>query len=154
MEWRGKRRGKCLGYLREGPGVGGCLGIGPQNEVSANGLCYSLPSPHHLLFYVSSPGTFSKGFERRSKGPENRSGSSSQPFTLSSELASRCCEPQERNRLLSDNDLLCVWHIVVYILVDVQPCDRDSYKIKYSIEFHHVPTSMITRSTMLKGSKK
>lgn len=98
--------------------------------------------------------TFSKRFKKRNKDSESRSGSNSQLLTLISELVSRCCEPQERDRLLSDNDFLFVCHIVLYISVDVYPCNRDSYEIKYSIETHHVPTFLITTSAMLRGSEK
>lgn len=87
-------------------------------------------------------------------GIKSRSGSSSQPLILSPKQAFRCSEPQERGRRLSGNNPLCVWHMVVYILVDVYPCNRDSYEIKYSVESHHMSTSLITTSAILKGSGK
>lgn len=92
--------------------------------------------------------------EGRDKGHESRNGNNSQPLTLSPKQTSRCFEPQDSGKLLSGNNLLCVQHIVVYILVDVYPCNRDSYEIKYPVESHHVPTSLITTSAMLKGSGK
>lgn len=132
----------------------GSVGIGPQNDVPANGLWHSPPSLHHLLFHVSSPGTFSKRSKKRDEGLENRSNSSSSKLpTLSPKLASRCCEPQERGRLLSDHNPLCAWRIVVAILADLYPCNRDSYEIRYSVESRHVPTSLIT-SAMCRGSEK
>lgn len=108
-------------------GAGRYLGIEPQNEVPVNDLWNSLPSLYYLLSHVSSPGTFSKRSEGKNKGPESRSGSSSQLLTLSPKQASRCCESQEK-RILNDNNLLRVQHVVVYILVGVYPCSRDSMK--------------------------
>lgn len=43
---------------------------------------------------------------------------------------------------------------VVHILIDVYPCNRDSYEIKYSVESHSVLTSLITASGVLRGSGK
>ncbi|KAI5163296.1 putative Ubiquitin Carboxyl-Terminal Hydrolase Faf-Y [Manis pentadactyla] len=71
-------------------GAGRYLGIEPQNEVPVNDLWNSLPSLYYLLSHVSSPGTFSKRSEGKNKGPESRSGSSSQLLTLSPKQASRC----------------------------------------------------------------
>ena len=153
--WSGvKRKGerKILRTFREnGMGKGDVWILGHKMR-SLQVACGRAHPAYTICSSVSAAKHFLRGPRRRINGlrVEIAEALSPSPWVPN---RSRCCEPQERGRQLSDNNPFSMWYIVIYILIDVYPCNRDSYEIKYSIESHHVPTSLIT-SAVLRGSGK
>lgn len=141
---------RTLGEKSMGEGDVWALGHRVRCLQMASGIDYSL---HHLLFHVSSQALFLRGLRRGTKGLRTEVGEVAAALRSSPQVPneSRCCEPQGRRGQLSDNNPFCVWYIVVYILIAVYTCNRDSYEIKYSVECHYVPTSLITTRAMLRG---